>query len=170
MANRRLISAALALAAGSVMVALPSTAGATATPAKVPQYIVDFDAIALPVSTGGLAFHSTSCAIGPALDPIVVQCNETGTIEFTAKGGSGTATVTSPLSTISWEFKLHRTSATSTVPISTVYRMVGKGTESQGSTPIVRPVKVKGLITLVATPDPTFHGTEDVYPRPTPVS
>ncbi len=52
---------------------------------------------------------------------------------------------------------------------STVYRMVGKGTEGVGTTPILRHVKVTGTITLVPTPDPTFHGTENVFPLPTPV-
>jgi hypothetical protein len=164
MAMRHLASAALAVAAGSVMVALPSAAGAAPSPAPVPQYVVQFSAIALPPSTGGLEFHSTSCAIGPATNPIVVLCQERGAIKFTATGGSGTATVTSALSEINWKFTLYRTSAS-----STLYRMVGKGTESVGATPILRPVKVTGTLTVVPTPDPTFHGTEDVFPLPTPV-
>ncbi len=166
MANRRVAAVALALTAGSVFVALPTSAGATSKPAPVPQYIVQFSAIVSPPSTTGLEFHSTSCAIGPAIDPIVVQCNESGTIKFTATGGSGTATVTSVMATINWKFTLHRTSVS-----STAYQMVGKGTESEGATatPITRVVKVKGPITVVPTPDPTFHGTEDVYPVPSTV-
>jgi len=164
MVMRHLASAALAIAAGSVMVALPTAAGSAPAPAPVPQYIVQFSAIASPPSTGGLEFHSTSCAIGPATNPIVVLCQERGTIKFTATGGSGTATVTSVLSSINWKFALYRTSVS-----STVYRMVGKGTESVGTTPILRPVKVTGTLTLVPTPDPTFHGTENVFPLPTPV-
>jgi len=166
MVMRHLASAALAITAGSVMVALPSAAGSAPAPAPapVPQYIVQFSAIALPPSTGGLMFHSTSCAIGPATHPIVVLCQETGTIQFTASGGSGTAKVTSALSSINWKFTLYRTSVS-----STLYRMVGKGTESVGATPILRPVKVTGTLTVVPTPDPTFHGTEDVFPLPVPV-
>ncbi len=41
-AMRNLASAALAVAAGSVMVALPS-AGAAVPPAPVPQYVVQFE-------------------------------------------------------------------------------------------------------------------------------
>jgi len=161
MVMRHLASAALVITAGSVMVALPSAAGSAPAPAPVPQYIVQFSAIASPPSTGGLAFHSTSCVIGPATDPIVVPCKETGTIQFTAGGGSGTAMVTSALSSISWKFTLHRISVS-----STMYRMIGKGTESVGTTPILRPVKVTGTLTVTPTPDPTFHGTEDVFPLP----
>jgi len=146
------------------MVGLPSAAGAAAIPAPVPQYVVQFSAIVLPPSAGGLEFHSTSCGIGPATHPIMVLCQETGTIKFTASGGSGTATVTSVLSTINWKFTLHRSSVS-----SMVYQMVGKGTESAGATPIVRPVKVTGTLTVSPTPEPTFHGTEDVFPLPTPV-
>jgi len=160
MATRHLASAALAIAAGSALAALPSAAGAA--PAPAPQYVVQFSAIALPPSTGGLDFHSTSCAIGPATHPIVVPCHETGTIEFTASGGgSGTAMVTSALSSINWKFTLHRTSVS-----STMYRMTGHGTESVGATPILRPVKVTGTLTVTPTPDPTFHGAEDVFPLP----
>ncbi len=146
------------------MVGLPAAAGAAPIPAPVPQYVVQFSAIVLPPSAGGLEFHSTSCGIGPATHPIMVLCKETGTIKFTASGGSGTATVTSVLSTINWKFTLHRTSV-----ISTVYQMVGKGTESSGATPILRPVKVTGTLTVSPTADPTFRGTEDVFPLPIPV-
>jgi len=164
MTVRQSVSVALAIIGGSVIVGLPSVAGAAPKPPPVPQYIVQFSAIALPPSTGGLAFHSTSCAIGPATDPIVVQCQETGTVRFTASDGAGTAMVTSALSTIDWKFTLLRTSVA-----STVYRMVGKGTESVGTTPVLRRVKVTGMITVLPTPDPTIQGTEDVFPLPIPV-
>ena len=162
MARRHFVSVALALTAGSAIGGLP--AAASAAPAAVPQYVVQFSAIASPPSASGLAFHSTSCAIGPATHPIVVLCKETGTIRFAASGGSGTATETSVLSTIHWKFTLHRTSVS-----STVYQMVGKGTESSGATPILRPVKVTGTLTVSPTPDPTFRGTEDVFPLPNAV-
>jgi hypothetical protein len=48
-----------------------------------------------------------------------------------------------------------------------MYRMTGKGTESVGTTPVLRPVKVTGELTVVPTPDPTFNGTEDIFPLPT---
>lgn len=161
MSPRRFASAVLGLAAGSVLLCLPTGAGAAAasTPASVPQYIVHFDAIVAPPSTKGLAFHSTRCDIGPATNPLVVKCHETGTIKFTTGGGSGTATVSSALAGIDWKFTLHRTSAS-----STTYQMTGKGTESSGASPVARPVKVTGTITVTPTPDPTFHGTEDVFP------
>jgi hypothetical protein len=164
MTVRQSVSVALALIGGSVIVGLPSAAGAAPKPPPVPQYVVQFSAIALPPSTGGLDFHSTSCAIGPATDPIVVQCQETGAIRFTPGGGSGTAMVTSALSTIDWTFTLHRTSVA-----SAVYRMVGKGTESVGATPVLRRVKVTGMLTVLPTPDPTMQGTEDVFPLPIPI-
>jgi hypothetical protein len=165
MAIRHVASVALALTAGSAMVALPSTAGAAPKSAPVPQYIVQFSAIVSPPTTTGLEFHSTSCAIGPALNPILVLCQETGTIVFTASGGSGRASVTSAFGSINWKFKLHRTSVS-----STAYRMTGKGTESMGATPVLLPVKVTGPITVVPTPDPTFHGTENVFRLPTTAS
>jgi hypothetical protein len=161
MAIRHVATAALALAAGSVMVALPSTAGAAPAPAPVPQYIVQFSAIASPPATTGLTFHSTSCAIGPATNPIVTVCQENGTITFLPSGGSGTATVTSVLSTIHWHFKLHRATAT-----GTTYRMTGTGKETVGTTPVLRPVKVTGTLTVLPTPDPTLQGTEDIFPLP----
>jgi hypothetical protein len=166
MAIRRIASAALALAAGSIIVCLTIPAGAASKSTPAPQYIVQFSATELPPSTSGVAtFHSTSCAIGPATNPIVVQCHETGTIRFTASGGSGTATVTSVMSDINWKFKLHRSSVS-----SMAYRMVGKGTETSGASPIVRPVKVTGTIAVSPTPEPTLQGTEDIFPLANPVT
>ncbi len=163
MAMRRFASLALAIAGGSVIVGLPSLAGATPTP--VPQYIVQFSASALPPTASGLVFHSTSCSIGPATHPIVVLCKEAGTVKFTASGGSGTATVTSAMTTIDWKFTLHRNSAS-----STVYQMVGKGSETAGASPILRPVKVTGTLKVSPTPEPMFYGTEDVFPLPSSVA
>jgi len=145
------------------MVCLTTAAGAASTPAPVPQYIVQFSAVALPLSTNGLSFHSTSCVIGPATNPIVVLCEETGTVKFTESGGSGTATVTSALAGIKWKFTLHRSSVS-----STVYQMVGKGTETSGTSPIVRPVRVTGTLTVTPTPEPTLQGTENVFPLASP--
>jgi hypothetical protein len=164
MTKWHLLAAGLTLTAGSAIVGLPNAAGAAPKPAPVPQYVVEFSAIAAPPSSTALDFHSTSCAIGPATNPIVVLCDETGTIKFTNTGGSGTATVTSALSSINWRFKLHRSSVS-----STMYQMVGKGTESDGASPIVRLVRVSGTFTLTPTPDPTFQGTEEVFPLPIPV-
>lgn len=161
MSARRFASAALGLVAGSVLLVLPTGVGSASasTPTSVPQYIVHFSAIVTPPSTKGAAFHSTSCDIGPATNPLVVRCHETGTIKFTTDGGSGTATVSSALTGIDWRFTLHRTSAS-----STTYQMTGKGTESSGASPVTRPVKITGTLTVTPTPDPTFHGTEDVFP------
>ena len=164
LATRRLLLTALAFTAGSALaLGLPSAAGAAPTPATVPQYIIQFSAIALPATPTGAQFHSTSCAIGPATNPIVVTCQETGTITFTATGGSGTASVSSALAGINWTFTLVRSSAAAT----DTYQMVGKGKESMGTSPVLRPVKVTGTITVKPTPDPTINGTEDVYPVPT---
>jgi hypothetical protein len=165
-AIRRLLStAALALTAGSALATgLPSGAGAT-TNARVPQYIIRFSAIVLPATPAWLRFHSTSCAIGPAVDPIVVTCQENGTIRFTAAGGSGTASVSSVLAGINWKFTLVRAT-----PTTNTYRMVGRGTESRGASPVLLPVKVTGTLKVEPTPDPTIKGSESVYPLPTPVS
>lgn len=163
MTLRRLVPLALALTTGSLVATLPSPAGAVSTPA--PQYIVQFSATVLPPASAATGFHSTSCAIGPAIDPIVVRCQEDGTVRFTDTGGSGTATVTSVLSTIHWKFTLHRAAA-----VSTSYRMVGKGTETAGTSPVVRAVKVTGTVSVLPTPDPTFQGTEDIYPLPSTAS
>ena len=131
----------------------------------MPQYIVQFTAIALPATPTGLQFHSTRCAIGPATNPIVVTCRETGTIRFTTTGGSGTAHVSSPLAGINWKFTLVRTD-----PTTSTYRMFGKGTESMGASPVLRPVKVTGTLTVEPTPNPTINGTEYVYPLLTPAT
>jgi hypothetical protein len=52
--------------------------------------------------------------------------------------------------------------------------MSGTGTESTGTTPVLRPVRVTGRITIVRTPDPTvgpiIKGTEAVYLLPLPPS
>jgi hypothetical protein len=166
LATRHLLLTALALTAGSALaIGLPSAAGAAPIPTPVPQFIIQFSAIALPASPIGLQFHSTRCIIGPATHPIVVTCQETGTIKFTTTGGSGTATVSSALAGINWKFTLVRSDAT-----TNRYRMVGKGTESMGATPVLRPVKVTGMLTVEPTPDPTINGTEDVYPLPTPAA
>ena len=50
------------------------------------------------------------------------------------------------------------------------YRMVGKGTESIGTSPVLRPVRVTGTLTVEPTPNPTIKGTEEVYPLPTPTT
>jgi hypothetical protein len=164
LATRRLLLTALTLSAGPVLaVGLPSAAGATANPKPVPQYIIQFSAIAAPTTTRGLQFHSTSCTIAPATNPIVVTCQETGVIKFTTAGGSGTASVSSALAGINWKFTLVRSDST-----TNTYRMVGKGKESMGASPALRPVKVTGELTVEPTPDPTIKGTEDVYPVPTP--
>lgn len=164
LATPRLLLAALALTSGAALaIGLPSAADAAPNPTPVPQYVIQFSVIALPVATTGLHFHSTSCAIGPATNPIVVTCQETGTIKFTTTGGSGTASVSSVLAGINWKFKLVRSAAT-----TDTYRMVGKGTESTGTSPVARPVKVTGTLTVEPTPDPTINGTETVYPLPTP--
>jgi hypothetical protein len=162
-ATRRLLLTALALAAGSALaIGLPSAAGATPNPAPVPQYIIYFSAIALPATPTGLQFHSTSCAIGPATNPIVATCRETGTIKFTTTGGSGTASVSSAIAGINWKFTLARSDLT-----TNSYRMAGKGTESIGASPVARPVKVTGTFTVEPTPDPTIKGTEELFPLPT---
>jgi hypothetical protein len=163
-ATRRLLLTALGLAAGSALATgLPSAAGAAPNPTPIPQYIINFSAIALPISPTGLQFHSTSCAIGPATNPIVVTCKETGKIRFTATGGSGTASVSSVLAGINWKFTLVRTD-----PTTSTYRMIGNGTESVGANPVLLPVKVTGSLTVEPTPDPTIKGTEDVFPLPPP--
>jgi hypothetical protein len=163
LAARPLLLTALALAAGSALaIGLPSPAGAAPNPKPVPQYIIQFSAIALPTTPTGLQFHSTSCAIGPAINPIVVTCQETGTIKFTTTGGSGTASVSSALAGIDWKFTLVRSD-----PTTNSYRMVGKGKESTGASPVLREVKVIGTLTVEPAPDPTINGTEDVYPVPT---
>ncbi len=164
--TRSSLLAALALTAGSALaVGLPAAADAAPNPAPVPQYIIQFSAIALPATPTGLHFHSTSCAIGPAIDPIVVTCQETGTIKFTSAGGSGAASVSSALAGINWKFTLVRSN-----PTTNTYQMAGKGTESMGTSPVLRPVKVTGQLTVEPTPDPTINGTEDVYPLPTPTA
>ena len=160
-ATRRLLLTAFALAAGSAL-GVPSAAGAAPNPTPVPQYIIAFTATVLPTTPTGLEFQSSSCAIGPATNPIVVTCKETGTIKFTATGGSGTASVSSVLAGINWKFTLVRSSAA-----TNTYRMVGKGKESMGASPVLRPVKVTGKLTVEPTPNPTIKGTEDVYPLPT---
>ena len=168
MPTRRPLLAALALAAGSTLV-LAAPAGATITPPRpIPQYLISFTAIAQPGDpTVGLQFHSTACAIGPATNPIVVTCQENGHIVFSTVGGSGTAAVSSVMAGINWTFKLVRASAT-----GSTYAMSGTGTESVGTTPIRRPVRVTGRITVIPTPDPTLgpiiKGTEAVYPLPIP--
>ncbi|HXW81764.1 MAG TPA: hypothetical protein VEJ84_19825 [Acidimicrobiales bacterium] len=73
--------------------------------------------------------------------------------------------MSSPLSDINWKFTLHRSSVS-----STTYQMVGKGTETSGASPIVRPVKVTGTITVSPTPGPTLQGTEDIFPLSTSAS
>jgi hypothetical protein len=162
--TRRFLLTTLALTALSALaIGLPSAAGAAQNSTSVPQYIIRFSAIALPATPTGLQFHSTSCAIGPAINPIVVTCQETGTVKFTTAGGSGTASVSSALAGINWKFTLVRSD-----PTSNAYRMVGKGTESMGASPVLQPVKVTGTLTVEPTPDPTINGTEDVYPLPTP--
>jgi hypothetical protein len=45
--------------------------------------------------------------------------------------------------------------------------MAGKGTESLGASPVLRPVTVTGTLTVEPTPDPTIKGTEEVHPLPT---
>jgi len=162
--TRSFLLTALALTAVSALaIGLPSAADAAQKSTPVPQYIIRFSAIALPATPTGLQFHSTSCAIGPAINPIVVTCQETGTVKFVTAGGSGTAIVSSALAGINWKFTLVRSD-----PTSNAYRMVGKGTESMGASPVLQPVKVTGTLTVEPTPDPTVDGTEDVYPLPTP--
>lgn len=156
--RRSLLTALPLTAASALAVGLPA-AGATPGPRLLPQYIIEFSAIGLPVAPTGVQFHSTRCAIGPATNPIVVTCQETATIKFTATGGSGTANVSSALAGINWTFTLTRTSA-----VTNTYKMVGYGTESMGASPVLRPVKVTGKFTLKPTPGPTISGTEDVYP------
>jgi hypothetical protein len=158
---RRTVLSTLALAAGSALaLAAPSAASAAPNPKALPQYVIHFRAIVLPPSTTtGLQFHSTSCAIGPTSNPIVVTCQESGTIKFAATGGSGTATVSSALAGIDWKFSLVRSSAS-----ANTYRMVGSGTESVGTSPVRLPVRVTGTITVEPTPLPTITGTEDVTP------
>ncbi len=158
-ATRRLLLTALPLTAASALaVGLPAAAGGTPVPPALPQYVIQFSAIGLPAMPTGLQFHSTSCAIGPATNPIVVTCKETGTIKFTTTGGSGTGSVSSALAGINWTFTLTRS-----IAVTNTYMMVGYGTESMGATPVVRPVKVTGTLTVKPTPDPTIGGTEDVY-------
>lgn len=165
-ATRRSVLTALALTAGSALaVGSPAAADAAPKPTPVPQYIIDFSAIARPATPTGLQFHSTSCAIGPATNPIVVTCQESGTITFTSAGGSGRATVSSALAGINWKFTLVRSTAT-----ANTYRMSGRGTESMGASPVLRPVKVTGTLRVEPTPDPTIKGTEDVYRLPTSAS
>jgi len=164
-ATRRLLLSALALTAGSTAaVCLPSAVGAAPNPAPLPQYLVAFSASALPATTLELQFHSTRCAIGPATDPVVVTCDETGSISFTAAGGSGVATVSSALAGINWKFTLVRSG-----PTGSTYRMSGRGTESVGTSPVVRAVKVTGTLTVGHAAVPTISGTEEVYPVPTTV-
>jgi hypothetical protein len=163
-ATRRLLLPALALTAGlALSIGLPPAAGAAPNSAPAPRYVIHFTAIARPGAPTGLRFHSTSCIIGPASNPIVVICHEKGTIKFTTTGGSGTARVSSALAGISWRFTLVRGASTAT----DTYRMVGKGTESIGTSPVLRPVKVTGTLTVELTPNPTFHGTEHVHALPT---
>ncbi len=157
-ATRRLLLTALPFTVASALAIGPPAAGATPVPSQLPQYVIQFRAIGSPATPTGLQFHSTSCAIGPATNPIVVPCQEVATITFAATGGSGTASLSSALAGINWTFTLTRSSAA-----TDTYRMVGHGTESMGATPVVRPVKVTGNLTVKATPDPTISGTEDVY-------
>jgi hypothetical protein len=166
LAIRRLLLTALTLSAGSaLLIVAPSAAGAAPIPRPVPQYIIHFTATALPATPTGLQFHSTSCAIGAATNPIVVTCRETGTIRFTITGGSGTAHVSSVLAGINWNFTLVRAEVT-----TNTYRMVGTGRESIGTSPVLRPVRVTGTLTVEPTPNPTIKGTEEVYPLPTPAT
>ena len=166
LATRRLLLAALALTAGSALtVGLTSAASAAPNLKPVPQYIIGFSAIALPATPIQLQFHSTSCAIGPANNPIVVTCQESGTIKFTTTGGSGQASVTSALAAINWKFTLVRSAAA-----TSTYAMVGRGTESVGATSVLLPVKVTGMLKVLPTPDPTINGTEKVFPLPIPTS
>jgi hypothetical protein len=166
-AIRRSLLTALALTAGSALaLGLPAAAGAAPNPTALPQYIIHFTAIALPAATTtGLQFRSTSCAITPATNPIVATCKETGTIKFATAGGSGSASVSSPLAGINWRFTLVRSAAT-----TDTYRMVGNGTESMGATPILRPVKVTGTLTVEPTSAQTIKGTENVYPKLRPTA
>jgi hypothetical protein len=80
-------------------------------------------------------------------------------------GGSGTASVSSVPAGINWKSTLVRSD-----PTTNAYRMVGKGTESMGASPVQRPVKVTGTLTVEPTPSPTIKGTEDVYPLPSPAA
>jgi hypothetical protein len=170
MSTRRPLLAALAFAAGlTLSLGFATVAGATITPVPVPQFIIHFTAISRPADpTTGLQFRSTSCAIGPATHPIVVPCQETGHIVFSSIGGSGSASLSSVLAGINWTFSLARASATT----ATTYAMSGTGTESTGTTPVRRPVRVTGQITVLPSPDPTLgpvvKGTENIYPLPFP--
>ena len=158
-ATRRLLLTALPLTAASALaVGLPAAAGGTPGQPALPQYVIQFSAIGLPAMPTGLQFHSTSCAIGPATNPIAVTCKETGTIKLTTTGGSGTGSVSSALAGINWTFTLTRGSE-----VANTYMIFGYGTESMGATPVLRSVKVTGTLTVKPTPDPTIGGTEDVY-------
>lgn len=156
--RRSLLTALPFTVASALAVGLPAVASATPVPRQLPQYVIQFSAIGSVATSSGLQFHSTSCAIGPATNPIVSNCQETGSVTFTTAGGSGTANVSSVFAGINWTFTLTRSSA-----VATSYKMVGYGTESVGASPVVRPVKVTGKLTVKPTPDPTISGTEDVY-------
>jgi hypothetical protein len=169
--TRRPLLAVLAFAAGSTLaLGLATPAGASISPPPVPQFIIHFTAYTQPPDpTLGLQFHSTTCTIGPATHPIVVTCKESGHIVFSTAGGSGSASVSSVLVGINWTFTLARATAIG----ATTYTMSGSGTESTGTTPVLRRVRVTGTIALIPTPDPTLgptiKGTENIYPVPSPV-
>ncbi len=169
-ATRRPLLAALALTAGPILtLAMAVPAGAATTPPPpTPQFVIHFSAVTQPPPdpTLGLAFHSTACVIGPPTHPLLVKCQENGHVVLSATGGSGSASLSSAFAGINWTFKLVRTSTATT----TTYLMSGKGTESTGASPVLRPVRVTGRITVIPTPDPTagptIRGTEAVYPLP----
>ena len=159
----------LALVAGSSLaIGFAAPAGAT-TPPPVPQYLIRFTAITTkaPDPTVGRLFRSTACVIGPATNPIAFNCQENGHIVLDSVGGLGTASLSSVIAGINWNFTLRRA-----VTGATTFVMNGSGTESQGASPVSRPVHVTGRITVIPTPDPTvgpiIKGTEAVYLVPTP--
>ncbi len=170
LATRRPLLAALALAAGPILtlaVAVPAGAAAIPPP-PTPQFIIHFSALTQPPPdpTLGLGFRSIACVIGAPTHPLVVKCQENGHVVLSTTGGSGSASLSSVVAGVNWTFKLVRTTAAST----TTYLMSGNGTESTGTSPVLRPVRVTGRITVVPTPDPTLgptiRGTEAVYPLP----
>jgi hypothetical protein len=156
------------LAAGSTLaIGLAAPVGAT-TPAPVPQFLIRFEAISTrsPDPTVGLQFRSTACVISSATHPIAFNCQETGHVVLDNAGGLGTASLSSVVAGIKWNFTLRRAVATG----ATTYLMNGTGTESLGTPPALHPVHVTGRITVLPTPDPTvgplIKGTEAVYPLP----
>jgi hypothetical protein len=170
LAVRRSLVAALALAAGSALAAGVATSAGATTPPPVPQYLIRFEALGAPGPVPGLTFHSTACVIGPATNPILVNCKESGHVVFSSVGGEGVASLSSVIAGIKWTFILIKSSAAG----STTYLMNGTGTESQGTTPIQRPVRVTGKITVIPTPagvvGPLVKGTEAVYLLPVPAA